>query len=199
MNPEKSLECSNYDCIITVHNPECKKSGKIRSIVDTYLKIDPSLSNGDTVVLPCGDLPISRIVVSSLGTLNPDYDDVRSVKEAAFNATKKALEIGTKRPLVVLNEHDKFENAPLMTLLGVLEALYVVSFACAIIITLQVPVKVKHLVNRCCRTAISVIKCSILNTGAVQIIRYKKILLKLFKKKQRISIIGNISHTADIV
>lgn len=77
-------------------------------------------------ILPVPELPARRIVYSPTGSLDIDYDDVRSIKEAAFSGTKRAIKAGIKKPLVLLQKHPRFKNAELVTLLGVLEALYVV-------------------------------------------------------------------------
>lgn len=58
--------------------------------------------------------------------MDVDYDDIRSIKRAAYAGTKRAIKAGLKRPLVVLHEHPRFQNAELVTLLAVLEAAYVV-------------------------------------------------------------------------
>lgn len=61
------------------------------------------------------------------GPIDPDYDDVRIFRETAAKGIKRALKSGITKPLLVLEENPIFENSELATLLGALQALYVVS------------------------------------------------------------------------
>lgn len=56
-----------------------------------------------------------------------DYDDVRSFAEAADKGMKRLLKTGAKKPVLVLLESARFPNAELVTLIGALRVLYVVS------------------------------------------------------------------------
>lgn len=91
------------------------------------MEIDPS-ANREISVQPLPDLPAKRLIYVPTGPLDPDYDDVRSLGEAAVRGVKRLIKAGVTRPLVVLPVHPRFEKAQLVTLLGVLEALYVVSW-----------------------------------------------------------------------
>lgn len=123
---EQNIKSCGYDCIIAVES-DGNSHGAFQDSIRRHYDVDSTFGSGEVAVLKLENHPAGRMVVSSTGNLDPDYDDVRSLKEAAEKATKKALALGTKKPLVVLRGHPRFENAPLVTLLGVLEALYVVS------------------------------------------------------------------------
>lgn len=75
----------------------------------------------------CNDTFFSgRLIYSPVSNLS-DYDDVRSYAEAASRGIKRALKAGVKEPLLVLPICSRFPESQLVTLLGALEALYVVS------------------------------------------------------------------------
>lgn len=122
----KSLESGDFDGVVVVHWPGSKvKHEVVAKTMDIHLEIDPGLV-GETIVLPVAGLPCGKLVLASTGGLDVDYDDVRSIKEAASRGIKRALSAGIRRPVVLLRDHERFVNAKLVTLLGVLEALHVV-------------------------------------------------------------------------
>lgn len=97
----------------------------MESVITSALRYDPSLET-EIAVLPLPDLPAGRLVYAPTGPLDPDYDDVRSLQETAARGLRRALKAGIRKLLVVLEEYPNFENSQLVTLLGVLEALYMV-------------------------------------------------------------------------
>jgi len=123
---EKNLSSNAYDGILLVvpsAGHKLRLGGKFSSIIDGALKYDPSLET-EIAVLPVPDLPAGRLVYAPTGPLDPDYDDVRSLKETAAKGVKRALKAGIRKLLLVLEECPTYENSELVTLLGVLEALY---------------------------------------------------------------------------
>lgn len=68
----------------------------------------------------------SRVIYSPVGELK-DYDDVRNYMNAGAKAVSFAITTGSKRPILVLPESSKYSYASLVTLLGALKELYVVS------------------------------------------------------------------------
>jgi hypothetical protein len=78
----------------------------------------------------------TRVVLSPLGSLTQDTDDVRVFGEAAEVAIKRALKAGAKTPLVILatepvsslqlaSGDDRYQHALEVAMLGALRALYV--------------------------------------------------------------------------
>ncbi|CAF0982637.1 unnamed protein product, partial [Brachionus calyciflorus] len=65
-----------------------------------------------------------RIIYSPTGPLNRDYDDVRQIAEASKKAMKKAIKIGSKKPLIINTVRDNFKLADQVALLAALEAAY---------------------------------------------------------------------------
>ncbi|XP_017770642.1 PREDICTED: putative aminopeptidase W07G4.4 [Nicrophorus vespilloides] len=121
---EKDLAATGYDAIVHIHWPQQKEHhSKLQSALAGALKRDPSLAS--EVAILSSDLPAGRIVLSSAGPLDPDYDDVRSFRDAAYKGVKRALKAGVKKPLIHLQGHPDYEDAELVTLLGALEALHV--------------------------------------------------------------------------
>lgn len=123
---ETSLSKSDYDGILLVASPDQKIPGELFGIISRQRKFDAAVEK-EVTVIPLPDLPAGRVVYSPTGPLDQDYDDVRSFKDAAGKGTKRLIQAGIKRPLVVLLDYPKFEKTQLVTLLGVLEALYAVS------------------------------------------------------------------------
>lgn len=69
---------------------------------------------------------LGRLIFSPVSN-QTDYDDVRCFAEAASKGIKRALKAGVKNPLLVVPQSQRFPESQLVTLLGALEALYVVS------------------------------------------------------------------------
>ncbi|KAF2893997.1 hypothetical protein ILUMI_12175, partial [Ignelater luminosus] len=122
---ETTLSSNAYDGILVVVPPTkpLKAASKLESVITSALRYDPSLET-EIAVLPLPDLPAGRLVYAPTGPLDPDYDDVRSLQETAAKGLKRALKAGIRKLLVVLEEYSNFENSELVTLLGILEALY---------------------------------------------------------------------------
>ncbi|CAH1111176.1 unnamed protein product [Psylliodes chrysocephalus] len=120
---EVSIDAAEYDGIVLVTAPgHHLKTSKLQGCISDALTLDPSLKT-EIAVLPI-NLPAKRLVHSPTGPIDPDYDDVRVFKISAAAGIKRALKVGIKRPLLVLEEYHRYENTELVTLLGALEALY---------------------------------------------------------------------------
>lgn len=65
-----------------------------------------------------------RVIYSPTGPLNRDYDDVRRIGDAAQAGLKKAVSIGSKKPLLVNCIKDAFEYSNTVSILGALEGTY---------------------------------------------------------------------------
>ncbi|XP_052752883.1 putative aminopeptidase W07G4.4 isoform X2 [Galleria mellonella] len=83
------------------------------------------VSQGSTpALLQCPAVAGGRLVLAPTGPLTA-YDDVRSVYEAARGGVRRAAAAGARRPALALAPHPRWPRAPLVALLGALEALYV--------------------------------------------------------------------------
>lgn len=77
-------------------------------------------------MLRCERVSGGRLVAAPTGPLS-EYDDVRSVYEAARAGVRRAAAAGATRPTLALLPHPRWPRAQFVALLGGLEALYVVS------------------------------------------------------------------------
>ncbi|CAH1394814.1 unnamed protein product [Nezara viridula] len=71
------------------------------------------------------DLPAKRLFYSPTGPISPEYHDVRCFSEAARKGITRAVKAGVKAPLLVLGKYPTFPQSQLVSLLGVMEGLYV--------------------------------------------------------------------------
>lgn len=118
-----NIDSADYDSIVLVSSPGQKLSSTVLSdVLAAALELDSALKS-ESAVLPV-QLPAKRLVHSPTGLLDPDYDDVRVLKASAAAGIKRALKSGSKRPLLVVEEHPDFPNGQIVTVLGALEALY---------------------------------------------------------------------------
>ncbi|XP_060528803.1 putative aminopeptidase W07G4.4 [Cylas formicarius] len=115
-------EIVNYDSIVLLSAPSQKLPEFVAPVVNEAKKYDQAFESEVSVV------PLlkssQRLIYYPIGSFDPDYDDVRKFKEGSAKAIKRALKAGSRKPLLLLNDHPRFEKAALVTLLGVLEALY---------------------------------------------------------------------------
>ena len=74
-------------------------------------------------MVPC-DLPAKKLIFSGTGSLENDWDDIRSFAHASKSGMKKAIASGSKKPLLIVNAN-KYLHADMVAILGALEALYV--------------------------------------------------------------------------
>ncbi|XP_014242356.1 putative aminopeptidase W07G4.4 isoform X2 [Cimex lectularius] len=122
--PVKELSSSDYDGIVFVSH-SCKEvtvPEPLRNAIKDAAGIDSYIHESVSVLKV--DLPARRLVYSPTGPLNSDYHDVRSFGEAAKTGIKRALKSGVTKPLVALVSNSRFPKTKLVTLLGVMEGLY---------------------------------------------------------------------------
>jgi len=121
------LDSSAYDGILVVAPKiEDVKDEKVRKSLESYAKIDASAAGGCFVVP--SELPAGKIIFSSTGPLDRDYDDVRRFADATEKGIARALSSGCKNPLLYIEESKNgitFEASKLVSILGALKALYV--------------------------------------------------------------------------
>ncbi|VEN50398.1 unnamed protein product, partial [Callosobruchus maculatus] len=124
LNAVSWQDIDGYDGIVLVTAPDQLVIQKIlHDAITEAQQYDASLTT-ELVVLPLPSLK-SKLVHSPTGPIDPDYGDVRAFKKAAASGIKRALKSGMKTPLLVLEEHPRFQRAELVTLLGALQAIYV--------------------------------------------------------------------------
>lgn len=126
IQPVDDLNDPQYDGIILVVAPD-----QIDTVVEFSRVIQESTALDETLRNEVGILAIpgynaKRLIYAPTGTIDVDYDDVRSFRTTGLNAIRRAIKAGVKKPLVYILGHPDYKNAALVTLLGILEGLYVV-------------------------------------------------------------------------
>ncbi|KAM9743258.1 putative aminopeptidase W07G4.4 [Menidia menidia] len=120
------LKNQNFDGIILVtqnHNTLPPELECLKAPLEDYSSVDSGLGE-EVVVLKVPGLPGNRLVFSSTGPVNRDYDDIRRFSDAAVNGMKRALKAGMQRPLLVCPPHANYKNSTLVAAMGGLHALY---------------------------------------------------------------------------
>lgn len=116
---------SRFDAVVLVTDKPERLSGNT-SIFENVLSQHGEISSLESLcVLRCDALPAKRLIWSPTGPINRDYDDVRRWGEAAEKGTKKASDLGCKKPLLVTVIHDSFSQSFRVSVLGALHGLYV--------------------------------------------------------------------------
>ncbi|ESO93040.1 hypothetical protein LOTGIDRAFT_190097 [Lottia gigantea] len=118
---------SKYDSVVVVTDAIEKLTGNLECLqapLRKYSEIDQSCCK-KLVFLDTDVVPGRRLIFSPTGLLNRDYDDVRRFADAAIAGIKRAVQAGSKAPLLVRPVDDSFPKAGLVSLLGALHALYV--------------------------------------------------------------------------
>ncbi|CAO3632478.1 unnamed protein product [Cunninghamella blakesleeana] len=106
---------------------------------ERHLKLDNSFGKAIQVHFPHDQQPSERVLLAPIGSFDNDVDDARRFKDAAFEAGKKAIEAGFKKPLICFadpptsdvqlnwtfdaNTND-YQHYLEVTMLGFLEASY---------------------------------------------------------------------------
>ncbi len=120
------VKSAGYDAIVVVApNVSAVANADLKAPLKAVVDVDKKAENG--VFLVPTSLPAKRIVFSSTGPLDKDFDDVRSFEDAAEKGVSRAIEAGAKKPLVVCHNKDEksFPNAATVSVLGALKAAYV--------------------------------------------------------------------------
>lgn len=126
ISEDYDLRSTSYDGIIMVSWPGAPEIKGLTHFLDNSLSLDAGLAT-ELAVIPIPDYPAGKLIHSPTGIIDPDYQDIKIFKQAAAKGVKRAIKAGVKKPILVLRKHPDFENSELVTLLGALEELYVVS------------------------------------------------------------------------
>ena len=97
------VKSADFDAIVVV-SPNVQSislESAVKEPLEKYLSVDKSAEAG-VFVVPC-DLPAKKIVFSGTGALLNDWDDVRNYAVAAKAGIKKAIDTGSKAPLLYFN------------------------------------------------------------------------------------------------
>lgn len=123
---ETNLQSNEYDSVILILYPEefnVPLPGHIGSFIDKIAKLDKHIHKAATV-WNCDYVSGGKIILSPTGKITP-YHDARVVKDAAYKGMVRALDSGSKKPLIVVQNVVPFPDGQLVCILGTFEALYV--------------------------------------------------------------------------
>ncbi|XP_028654033.1 putative aminopeptidase W07G4.4 [Erpetoichthys calabaricus] len=126
---EYTTNCSDekFDGVVLISDCIKKLPAELKSLqvpLTEYGNVDAGIYS-EVVALKAPGLPGGRMVFSSTGPLNRDYDDVRQFSDAAGVAINRAVKMGMKCPLLVCPQHKSFKHNILVAVLGALHNLYV--------------------------------------------------------------------------
>ena len=103
------LSSTEHDALVLVtHAPLADRSPAIgpvaSSAIDALLRADASFGKGGRppALLPWPSAPGNRLIVTVLGPLTEDTDDVRALAEATSVAVARAVDAGARRPLLAI-------------------------------------------------------------------------------------------------
>lgn len=122
----QNLAQTVYNGVVLITSPSTKIPSAFQSAISVAASLDKNFEK-EVTVLPVDNIAGGRLIHASTGKIDPDYDDVRIFKDTAYKAIKRALSAGVTKPIIVVEKYEPFKNCELVTLLGALEALYVVS------------------------------------------------------------------------
>ncbi len=114
------LSSTDHDALILVaHGPIADRGPSVgpvaASAIDALLRADAGFAKGGRppALLPWPTAPGGRMIVSALGPLLDDTDDVRAIAEATALAVTRAVDAGARKPLLTLTHPptDRFVKA----------------------------------------------------------------------------------------
>ncbi|KAF7638486.1 CYTOSOL_AP domain-containing protein [Meloidogyne graminicola] len=100
------------------------KFSEIRLAVEQFSNVCCSLNCGGDWLIHAEQIPSKRIIYSSTGPINNDFDDVRKYLKAGISAGNRFLSTGARSPLLITLPTDRFPNAQLTSSIGFLHSLY---------------------------------------------------------------------------
>ncbi|XP_075989917.1 putative aminopeptidase W07G4.4 [Anticarsia gemmatalis] len=122
---ETNIQSIDYDAVILILYPEELKvtlPRHIDSFINNIVKIDKHVTKTPTV-WSCDYVSGGRIILAPTGKIT-GYHDARVIKEAAYKGMIRALDAGSKKPLLIVQNVVNFPDSQLVCILGALEALY---------------------------------------------------------------------------
>jgi len=123
----KDVGSSDFDAIVAVAPSTKNLPEELKSSLQQLIAVDASAENKGCSLVPVS-LPAKRLIYSSTGPLDRDYDDLRRFSEAAEAGVKRALAAGARAPLLLVQGQlpgGDAKSAQRAGLLGALAATYV--------------------------------------------------------------------------
>ncbi|RUS75371.1 hypothetical protein EGW08_016861 [Elysia chlorotica] len=95
----------------------------LKDAVNSYVEVD-SAAASVPVLIVTDVVPSGRLIWSPTGPLYRDYDDVRRFADAATAGLARAVQAGSKKPLLIRPQGGPFNMSTMVTTLAALEYLY---------------------------------------------------------------------------
>lgn len=127
VNSLPSYNDNKWDALVYISD---KVGSETSDDVDAALKTHAALderTGKKALFIASNTMPGNRLISAPTGPLDRDYDDVRSVYDAARNAADICLASGVSSPLLVVElstAHEAFKNALEVAFLGFCQALW---------------------------------------------------------------------------
>ncbi len=112
-----------HDAVVLVFSEVSAVPDPLVGVVQARVAVDKRAS-AEVTVGPAPGLPGRRLVMAPFGALSGDFDDVRSIGEAAAAGVARARDAGATRPLMVLVGAAAWPSSEAVALLGALGALW---------------------------------------------------------------------------
>ncbi|RUO25192.1 peptidase M17 [Aliidiomarina minuta] len=123
---------SDWDALIVIGNSFAQLPEKLAQEVEQAKQSDQRLANS-TQLLISESVPGKRLILAPVGSLQEDYDDVRRYYDAARQAARLAVEAGSTRPVIWVQDipaNEAFNNAIAVSFFGFCQELYEPLEAC---------------------------------------------------------------------
>lgn len=122
---ETNIQSNEYDAVILILYPEDQNVAlprHIGSFINNISKLDKHIHKTATV-WSCDYVSGGRIILAPTGKITA-YHDAGIIRDAAYKGMIRALEAGSKKPLLIVQNAVNFPDGQLVCILGALEALY---------------------------------------------------------------------------
>ncbi len=118
---------SEFDAVVLVsHSTSFDGSDVISNALAAHQSTDKRLGS-KVVLIPCADLAGGKLIHAATGPLTRDFDDVRTIADAAAEGVVLAVETGAVNPLLIIengSSHSLFANAAAVSWLSVCQRLW---------------------------------------------------------------------------
>ena len=119
-NLDTALADNSYDALVVVaENFSQGLPTSIQTLINKHAEFDTRVGS-ELVSIVSDEVAQKRLVLAPTGQLSRYFDDVRRYFDAAHKAAKVVLNMGAKKPLLVVlkNDNKNFDNAESVSYLG---------------------------------------------------------------------------------
>ncbi|KAK3743739.1 hypothetical protein RRG08_043471 [Elysia crispata] len=121
-----TVKDERFDAVVVITDSTENLKGNLELLkipVQTYTEVD-SAADSSAVLIVTDAVPSGRLIWSPTGPLYRDYDDVRRFAEAATAGLDRAVQAGSRKPLLVRPPGGPFNTSTMVATLAALEYLY---------------------------------------------------------------------------